>query len=146
MYKILIISHIWVSILFIVISVWVCVKSLRGLIYRLIYTKTNRRLEILFIILLYISSIQGMILYFFLDPQNKPKMLSYEEALKNSELRFWVIEHFCIMLFALFLSHIGLIFTSKKIPDFHKYKYASFYYGIATFISLAITVAYLLKR
>lgn len=146
MYKPLITFHIWASVFFILVSIALTCVSVMGLIKKWKYTRKNRWLEKTYIVSLYLAAIGGISMYFMLDPENKPKMLSYAEALKNAELRFWVIEHFCIMLFAVALSHIGLIFTSHKIPDFHKYKYSSFYYGIVTLISLFVTFSYGLKQ
>lgn len=143
MYKILIYTHIIVSSLSIVLSTIVSYISVKGWLFRKKYKSINRSFEFLFIVFLYLNSILGLVLYFFLSPQSKAKMMNFSEAQKNADLKYWIIEHFCIMLFALLISHIGHIFTGKRIPDNYKYKYASFYYGIATLLGYFITIAYI---
>ena len=146
MYKILISVHVWTSILFVIVAIIVCLKSFNGLLYKKVYTRNNHRLEIAFIILLYLGLILGIILYFFINVQHKQKMLSYEEALENSEQKFWAIEHFCVMLIGLILSQIGKIFTGKSISDLNKFKYSLFYYGMATLITFISTGLYIINK
>jgi hypothetical protein len=103
-------------------------------------------MEVLFLVLLYLGLILGVILYFMLDPESKPGMLSLQEAQENATQRFWAIEHFTIMLFALILSQIGRIFTIKNITDRQKFKYAIFYFGIATLFTFISTGIYLFHK
>ena len=146
MYSTLINIHVWTSTMFLLISIVLCSVVFRDFYYKKRYSKMNNRLEIAFIGFLYFSMILGIVLYFFLDPTSKPKMLSLDEAQKYASLRFWAIEHFCVMLFAVILSQIGRIFTSRNISANHKHKYALFYYGMATLITFISTLAYLINK
>lgn len=146
MYEPLITAHVWTSSLFVIVALVLNYIALRDLILKKQYSKYNNILELLFIILLYVGLVFGIVLYFFLAPENKTKMLSYQEALENANMRYWAIEHFCIMLFALILAQIGRIFTIKKISSFHKFKYALFYYGMATIITFTSTSLYLYNK
>jgi hypothetical protein len=146
MYKTIIGIHVWTSLIFIVIAVILCLRIITGLRYKRKYTKTDNRMEILFIALLYLGLFLGVILYFMLDPETKPKMLSLQEAQENAVQRFWAIEHFSIMLFALTLSQIGRIFTIKNITDNQKFRYGLFYYGLATLFTFISTGVYIFHK
>jgi len=146
MYKTIIGIHVWTSIMFIIIAVILCIRILTALRNNRKYTKTDNRLEIIFIALLYLGLILGVVLYFMLDPESKPKMLSLQEAQENATQRFWAIEHFTIMLFALILSQLGRIFTIKNIADRQKFKYGLFYYGLATLFTFLSTGMYLFHK
>lgn len=132
--------------MFIIIAVILCVRILTALRTKRKYTKTDNRLEITFIALLYLGLILGVVLYFMLDPESKPKMLSLQEAQENAAQRFWAIEHFTIMLFALILSQVGRIFTIKNIADRHKFRYGLFYYGLATLFTFISTGMYIFHK
>ena len=146
MYKILINIHIFSSTLFALSAIFESFITVKGLIYKEKYTKIHRISEICFITLIYIGLVEGIIMYFFLDPANKPKVLTLTQALDNSAIRFWAIEHFCVMLFALLMAQIGFIFTTRSNSDHAKLKYASFYYGIATLVTFISTVFYLISK
>lgn len=146
MYKVLIDIHVWTSILFVLVALIVCIKSFNGLYFNKVYTTNNKRLEILFIILLYMGLVLGFVLYFFINAQSKQKMLTLEESMENASAKFWAIEHFCIMLLALIIAQIGKIFTGKNISDKYKFKYALFYYGLATIITFISTGIYIYHK
>lgn len=146
MYNAIINLHVWSSAIFVLVAIIVCIKSINGIFNKKSYTILNTRLEITFIVLLYIGLILGIILYFFLNFQNEQKMLTLEEARENAEQEFWAIEHFCTMLISLIFAQIGKIFTGKKIPAINKFKYAAFYYGIATLITFISTGMYILHK
>jgi hypothetical protein len=95
--------------------------------------------------LLYLTLVHGIILYFFIDPSSKSPM-DIQHAMKQASLRFWVVEHFYVMTFALILSQIGGIFIRKTTIDKNRFAYASYYYGIATFITLISMIFYFIYR
>jgi hypothetical protein len=133
--------------LFIVISIVLTVRVTRGFfIKKEIYGKTCIYLENSFILLLYLGLILGFLLYFFMEPANKYAITSVADVNRILSLRFWSIEHFSVMLFALILAQIGKIFTNKSISHHAKYKYAMIYYGWATIATLVSMGFYLANR
>jgi len=147
MYKIILDIHIWTSILFVVISLVLTFRVTRGYIMKKEkYGKTCIYLENSFILLLYLGLILGFILYFFLEPANKYVVHSMADVNRILALRFWSIEHFSVMLFALILAQIGKIFTSKSISHRFKFKYAMIYYDWATLVTLVSLGFFLMNR
>jgi hypothetical protein len=145
MYKTLILIHVFTSALFVMVALAVTTRSLIGYQKRLAYTTADRVLALLFISLLYVTLVNGVIMYFFIDPLLKSSA-DIQLALKRASMRFWVVEHFYVMTFALILSQIGGIFVRKTTMDRNRFGYASFYYGLATCITIISMVFYLVNR
>lgn len=145
MHKILVTIHVWSSAIFVFVAIALCVLAVKGLIYKDEYTHKHIYLEYSFIFLLYLGLFLGIILYFFIDPNQDMQKLSMEELINKQNSQFWAIEHFSVMLFTLLIAQIGRYFASKAITSKDKFKYTLFYYGSATliiFISMAFYLYY----
>ncbi len=145
MYSIFINIHVWASILFSLTAVILCLYYTKSIITAEEFSKTHLFLENLFIVLLYFGLILGIILYFFIRPDENVQ-ITIEQARATMSSRFWSIEHFSVMLFALMLAQIGKIFTVRSTLSKDKLKYALFYYGSATVVTFISTGFYLYYR
>jgi len=131
--------------LFLVVAIATVVRSVAGWSKDLTYSGKDKYLRNTFMILLYLTLIHGIVMYFFIDPASK-SAIDIQHALKRASLRFWVVEHFYFMTFALILAQIGHIFILKTSTDKNRFAYASFYYGGATLITLISMIFYLIYR
>ncbi len=146
MYSVILNIHIWTSALFMLVSLVLTFLLIRGTIKRdSIYTRNFVYLENSFIVLLYLGLILGITLYLMM-PANRYQMNSAAEVGHIMSLRFWSVEHFSVMLFAVVLAQIGKIFTSKSHSDRNKFKYALIYYGFATLITLTSMTFYMIYK
>ena len=145
MYKILLVLHIITSSVFLLVAIAVTARSIVRWSKNLKYSKTDKYMAYLFIALLYLTLVHGIIMYFFIDPSTKSAN-DIHHAIKQASLRFWVVEHFYFMTFALILSQIGGIFIRKTTIDRNRFAYASFYYGIATLITVVSVTFYFIYR
>lgn len=145
MYQFLVLLHVLTSSVFILIAIAITSKSIIGWSKNRTYSKTDRYLANIFMGLLYLTLVHGIILYFFIDPSSKSAM-DIQHAMKQASLRFWVVEHFYVMTFALILSQIGGIFIRKTTIDKNRFAYASFYYGISTLITMVSMTFYFFYR
>ncbi len=145
MYKSLVIFHIIASCFFVAIALTLTTKSLIGWSKNLKYSPTDKYLASLFLLLLYITLVNGAIMYFLIDPASKSST-DVQIAMKRASLRFWVVEHFYVMTFALILSQIGRIFVRKSTNDRSRFGYSAFYYGIATLITIVSVTFYFIYR
>ncbi len=145
MYKFLVLLHIITSFLFLVVAIATTARSIAGWSKGLKYSVKDKYLRITFMVLLYLTLVHGIIMYFFIDPASK-SAVDVEHAIKQASLRFWVVEHFYFMTFALILAQIGGIFIRKTTIDRNRFAYASFYYGIATFITIVSVIFYFIYR
>ena len=100
MYKFLVLLHIITSSLFLAVAIATTVRSIAGWSKNLSYSNTDKYLRTFFMVLLYLTLIHGIIMYFFIDPSAKSAVDAQHE-LQRVSLRFWVVEHFYFMTFAL---------------------------------------------
>lgn len=84
-------------------------------------------------ILMDVQLLIGLSLYFFFSSTTKAAFLDWKMAMKNKELRFFLVEHITIMLFATISFHIANIVLKKDYP---KQKKIRFMLGIYIFIAL----------
>lgn len=145
MYKIILHIHIWSSVLFMLVSLVFSVLLFVGVVRKRDYSSQYIWLENSFIVLLYLGLFLGIALYFMM-PANKYIIHSAAEVNHILSLRFWSIEHFSVMLFAVLLAQIGKIFTVKSHNADSKFKYALFYYGFATVLTLTSMTFYLVYK
>ncbi len=146
MHQIIVTIHVWTSILFSLIAIILCLYMIKSILAKQQFSKTHIYLENSFIGLLYLGLVLGIILYFFIEPEENMSQLTIEQAQKTMSSRFWSIEHFSVMLFALMLAQIGKVFTTKEVHSINKFKYALFYYGSATTITFISTGFYLFYK
>lgn len=124
----------WLLLLSLVITL---VKYLAGWFGNQPWKKADNVLGIVFTSLMDLQFLTGLVLYFFLSPITKMALSDFGAAMKDSELRFYAVEHFLMMLIAVVLVHIGRAKSKKAKTDHKKFKTASIFF----LISLALILA-----
>ncbi len=136
MHDVVIRVHYFISSVVFIIAIIVTTWALLGWRKEKKYSRSFDKLSLVFIFFLYIQLITGISLYFFLQPENQAVSISAEEIANHDSLRFWIIEHVSLMLFALLLAQLGKLFIKQLSSDKKKYRAATFYYGIAFLVVL----------
>lgn len=131
MYDVVIGFHYLISSVFLIIAVVLIIWAVRGWVNSRDFSPVFSRLSYFFNLLLYLQFFTGVFLYFFLKSEIEADGVSLEQAIDQSNIKFWVIEHVSLMLFALLISQIGRLFIRQISSDRLKYRAASFYYGIS---------------
>jgi len=124
----------WILLLSIVV---VLVKYLIGWLGRKQWTQTDNMLGIVFTSLMDLQFLAGIVLYFFLSPVTKQAFADFGAAMKDSDLRFYAVEHITMMFVAIILVHIGRAKSKKAKTDVAKFKTAFIYFLIATAVIIA---------
>lgn len=143
MYKLFLHSHVVTSSLFLIFALWISFRSLLRINKDTPFGRRSQILEYIYLGLIYITLIQGIILYFFLRNDALMQLETYAEVQANAASRFWAIEHSAVMIFVLIMSQIGKFFTSQQISNIQKHRYAAFYYGTATLATI-LSVSFLM--
>ena len=136
--------HIIFSVIFLMTIVGITIQSIVGWVSNKEYSVTETRLRKLYLILLYIDMLLGVILYFFL--QKPAEVMTTEEAMKFSSLRFWAIQHFSNIVFVVILCTIGNMLIRKTFLSSKKFKYSVFYFGISTIIIIISVGLFALRK
>ena len=87
------------------------------------------------VILFDIQFLIGLILYLALSPTTQAAFGDFGAAMRDSQLRFFAVEHSVGMLAAAALFHIGRT-KSRKAPAGSRHKIALIFFGLALFIML----------
>lgn len=112
------------------------VKYLIGWLGNQPWKKTDNLMGIIFTSLMDLQLLVGLVLYFFLSPITKFAFSDFGAAMKDTELRFYAVEHFLMMLIAVVLVHIGRAKSKKAATDAGKFKIATLFYGLALVVML----------
>ena len=101
------------------------------------WKKSDNILGIIFTSIMDLQLLVGLILYFFISPITKTAFQDFGAAMKNADLRFYLVEHFLMMLIAVALIHIGRSKSKKASGSRRKFGIALIFFGIAYIIILA---------
>jgi hypothetical protein len=95
------------------------------------------RFGIIFVATMDLQFLLGLILYFGVSPVTKTAFQDMAAAMKDHELRFFLVEHTTYMFIALILAHVGGALSRKGKTDLAKYRGATICYSISLLLMLA---------
>lgn len=95
------------------------------------WTSSNARVNMLFTTFLDLNVLLGILLYFILSPLTRSALQNMGDAMEDSTVRFYTIEHWLIMILALIIAHIGSSRAKKAADDRGKFKQAAIFFTIA---------------
>lgn len=102
------------------------------------WRKSDHIMGVIFMVLIDLQFLTGIVLYFFVSPITKTAFQDFGAAMKNSDLRFYAVEHALMMLIAVSLIHIGWSRSKKAAADKSKFSQALIFFGIAYVIMIAL--------
>lgn len=136
--------HIFISVTFLVIAIWIFIRSFNGIYSKNSYTRLDKLLAFGFIISLYLQLIFGIVLFSKLGSNMEYHYLSADSSMKIVSKRLWPVEHIVLMLFALIIANLGLIISINTNLDSKKHKIILIYYSISIFLIIfSLCVIYL---
>ena len=101
------------------------------------WNKKDNITGLLLTIFMDIQFLVGIVLYAIASPLTKAAFNDFGAAMKNSDLRFYAVEHILMMVIALVLVHIGRSKSKKDVAPWKKHRSAAIYYGISLLLILA---------
>jgi len=137
MYPFLLHLHGGLRWLLLISLLLVLTKYLVGWLAKKPWTKTDNTLGIIFTSLMDLQLLTGLVLYFFLSPFTQAAFNDFGAAMKDSELRFYAVEHLTIMIVAVAFVHIGRSRSKKGQTDRAKFQKSLFWFGLATLFIVA---------
>jgi len=137
--------HTFISTNFLVIAVWLFIRSYKGAFLKKAYVRLDKLLSLGFVIFLYLQLFFGLILFSNLGSSLGSNYLNALNADKEVSKRLWPIEHIVLMLFALLIANLGLIITINTKSDRSKHLNTLIYYSISlSLILISLFVNYFL--
>lgn len=111
MYQALLVTHSYLRYVVLILLIIVIIASLIGLINKKAYTNTDDKLSLFLLISTHLQLVVGLILYFV-----SPLVVFSAASMKDSTMRYWLVEHGVGMLIAIALITAARV-TSKKMTD-----------------------------
>lgn len=99
----------------------------------------QRRLNLVTLILTDIQLTLGLVLYFFLSPITISGISNFGAAMKNSELRFFTVEHIFSGIIFVVLVHVAKVVFQKNDESRKSFRKTAIYYTLA-FLFLLLTI------
>ena len=117
-----------------ILLVLAIIQALTGLFGKKAYTETNRKINLFALITAHTQLLIGIVIY-FLSP-----LVQYSNmgaAMKEPTLRYWTVEHWAMMVFAIVLITVGHAKSKRALDAINKHRAIAMYYGLALLVILA---------
>ena len=143
MYSAILISHIVISILLILLSLYIVIRSFFGAIGKVHFSNfQDIQLSIVAVIFLYLELVLGILLY-AIYINKLETLITQANANAYFSARFWAVEHAILMFFAIIFGHLGLVYAKNLSEDKQKFQKNLLYFGLSSvliFISITMNM------
>lgn len=95
------------------------------------WIESDAKFSRLFAISLDVQMLLGILMYLFFSTITTSAFQNMGEAMGNSVVRFWIVEHPTIMLVALVFAHIGVARARKMVNPNGKHRTTLIFLGIS---------------
>jgi|TARA_B100002003_G_scaffold162166_1_gene150535 uncharacterized membrane protein (DUF485 family) len=95
------------------------------------WIESDAKFSRLFAISLDVQMLLGILMYLFFSTITTSAFQNMGEAMGNSVVRFWIVEHPTIMLVALVFAHIGVARARKMVNPNAKHRTTLIFLGIS---------------
>lgn len=119
----------WIVLLLLIAAI---VTAFNGWRSKKAYSGSDLKIHKFTFISLHIQLLLGLIVY----GMNWGKKVNFS-AMSDKVTRFYTVEHFSMMLFAIIIASVGYIVSKKKTDDTARYKLVFFSYLVALLLILA---------
>lgn len=128
----------WLIVLFGLLAV---IRALKGVTGKSPFTPADNKAGLFYMIFLDIQLLVGLVLYFVSSKVIEAAMgVGMGGIMKNSELRFWAVEHVTMAIIAIALAHVGRSKVKKAVTDAEKHKKGLVFYGLSFIVIIALVV------
>jgi len=135
MYNGLLFAHSYLRYILLVLLVIVVITSLLGLANKKPYTNTDNKLSLFLFISTHLQLLIGLILFFV-----SPVVQFSGEAMKNSETRYWLVEHNTAMIIAVIFITLART-TAKKMADSQAKHKRMFIFNLIALVIIVLTIS-----
>lgn len=131
MYTFLIFLHSWLRWILLILGLIVIIRSYIGWFGDKSYLRSDNRMSVILVSMFHIQLILGLLLYFVFSPIVRSAFQDFGMAMKDSQLRYWAVEHIFIMIFSVVIAQVGRIRIKKAHSAINKHRNAAIYFTLA---------------
>jgi hypothetical protein len=135
--QVLLVIHNLLRWIIIIFATWTVLSAISGLAGKREYTATDGRSNFFFMLSMDIQLLIGLGLYFSGVWFDQLKHLG--DAMKDTNLRFFTMEHELMMIIAWILVHVGRVMVKKSSLSSSKFTKSLLFFGIALLLILIAT-------
>lgn len=128
--------HSWLRWIILIMAIILIYKGFRGWQGNKLYTTGDNKLSVIFVGLFHLQVLMGLVMYFYSSPITTSAMDNFGEAMSNSGIRFWAVEHIFTMILAAVFVQIGRTKSKKARTDIGKHKAVAIYYLVGLILVL----------
>ena len=136
MYTATIVLHSLLRWAVILLGLWAVAGALSGRSSGRRWGAADARPGRLYTMALDIQMLLGLLLYFVFSHILSIAGADWGQAMGNSAMRYWVVEHLASMVIAIALAHVGSVRVRKATTDAARFKHAALFYGLSLFLVL----------
>jgi len=130
--------HSWNRWLILVAGVVVIASAIKGLTAKSEYSPFQKKWSMIFLSSLHLQLLVGLIMYFFLSPVTMQALSNFGAAMKDSQLRFFAVEHAFVNLIAIGFAQTGSILVKRTVDSSSKHKRTLTWMAVALLLILAM--------
>lgn len=131
MYTFLLFIHSWLRWILLLLGIIVLIRSYTGWFGNQMYSKSDNRMSMILVSLFHAQLILGLLLYFFYSPIVKSAFQDFGLAMKDSQLRYWAVEHVFVMFFSIVIAQFGRFRIKKVHSAVNKHRNSAIYFTMA---------------
>ncbi|MEI6748091.1 MAG: hypothetical protein ACOYMF_08300 [Bacteroidales bacterium] len=136
MYEVILSLHFLNRRLILIAGFIVIAFAFHGWKTKKVFSLPDNILGIIFISVLHLQLILGLLLYFVYSPKTAYALAHLAEAMHNSKLRYFAVEHWFIMILAVGIAQAGRIQVNKTKDSTLKNRRSFIYFSIALLLIL----------
>jgi hypothetical protein len=136
MYEILLLLHSWLRWAVLGLGIYALYNNYSGWQAERRFTDKDKKINAFFIGSLHLQLVIGLILYSGVSPMIQGILADMKGAMKNSETRFWGVEHIAGMVVGITIAQIGNIKSKKQKGDTSKFRTAFSWFLIGLLLIL----------
>jgi len=137
MYTALFHSHNLIRWILLILLIFVLFRAWTGWLGKGSYQKIDKITGGILVGFTHLQLIVGLLLYFFFSPITQAAFQDMGAAMKDSNLRFYAVEHILTMIIAVVLIQLGRTFSKKAATDIEKHKKVAIYTTVALLLILS---------
>lgn len=138
LYNFTLILHSWNRWIVLIAGLLAVILAILALVKKQEYSKTNKVTSLVFISSLHFQLVIGILLYFVLSPITLEALSNFGAAMKNSDVRYWAVEHSFVNIIAIIIAQVGSILVRRKSSSSAKHKATLIWFGISFILILAM--------
>lgn len=136
MYETALVAHSVLRAAVVVLVALAVVRSLHGSMSGRLFGPGDRAVALLATIALDLQLVVGLALHLVWSPLTKQAFSNFGGAMKDDNLRKWVVEHPTLMLVAIVLAHVGSNLRRRAESDVLRHRWTAITLGCALILIL----------